>query len=149
MAIWWTMDGSTFWYVSRFGTRPQASVEGRKVRQLFVDCYFPRQKDRINPPIPISTHLEIVVCNRMILTQTNGGHSFQRHVAFFSKVLHECISASLRQPQIDGRSPATVTMPFDSHLVVRKRLENLSELTNFGEEFRVDLRTSPVGKGLR
>ena len=76
---------------------PPSLREGMRIWQLFVDCYFPRQKDRVNPPISIPAHLKIVVCNRIILTQTDGGQPLHGNTTLFRQVFRERIGTSLRQ----------------------------------------------------
>ena len=73
---------------------PHTDLQLRQL-SLFLNFYLPRQKNRIDPPISIPAYLKTVVCNRLILTQTDSGHSFQWDATFFSEVLHERIGASL------------------------------------------------------
>ena len=45
--------------------------------RLFAYFYLPSQKDCINPSIPISAPLKIVIRNRALLTQAESGHPFR------------------------------------------------------------------------
>ena len=118
-----------------------------KIWQLFLTFYLSRQKDCVNSSIPVSAYLKIVVCNRLILTQTDCGHPFRGVRPHFSARYFMNASARLCvNLRFTSVPPAAITMPFDSHFVISKRFENLSKFTNFGEECRVDCRTALLEK---